>query len=373
MDSGKSSNKQVYLTSHRNYEKRVKKKFMNTIENIRWNEITSNDIEGQGWKDTEYPFDRLPLHAKELVSEALWRMKVSTNGMNVTFTTNSTSISVRWQLGDEQLGENNFNVCAFSGVDLYSKNPDTGKWQWAGFPWHNQIVDQNPCVTLREDLSPVEREWRLYFPHRNKLERLEIGVDETADFTLIPPRSDKPFVYYGSSIIHGAYAGRAGTGVANLLARRFDLPLINLGFSGAARMEAGVAALLTELDPEFYIIDPLPNMEADEVKENTEKFIEILCGKRSNTDVFMISDVPISHFWLYPEMQEQFELKNRLYYEIIQKMQARFSNLHYICGREFFGSDNEGTIDGIHPNDCGFMRMTDALEQKIREQSSNPV
>jgi lysophospholipase L1-like esterase len=288
--------------------------------------------------------------------------------MCVSFKTDSTSISAKWRLGFAQLGEDSFNICSFSGVDLYCRNETSGSWQWAGAPGHKQIADQNPSVTLRSDLPEKMREWRLYFPQRNWLQTLAIGVDESSSFTLAPPRSSKGFVYYGSSIVHGAYAGRAGTGAPNLLARRLELPLINLGFSGAARMETDMSKLLAELDPEFFLIDPLPNMTPELVSQNAEAFIEFLCAAKRDTDVFMVSDAPIAYSWLYPKMQDEYRLKNKGYFDIFQRLKIRHPKLHYIDGQEFLGSDFEGTIDGVHPNDCGCMRMADILESNIRRE-----
>jgi len=332
----------------------------------RWISVVPSDLEGQGWKDTVFPFDRLPRRAQGRVPDDIWNMGQSTTGMCVFFQTDSSSIAARWTLGLEQLGSESFNLCSFSGVDLYGYDETSQTWRWAGAPGFQQIADRHPEVELRTGLPPKKRRWRLYLPLRNRLEKLEIGIDAEAEWTLIPPRSVRPLVYYGSSIIHGAYAGRAGLGVPNLLARRLDRPLINLGFSGAARMEESMATLLAELDPEFFLIDPLPNMTFEPVSRNAEKFIEVLGTAKAQTDIFMISDAPLTYSWLYPSLQAEFTRKNEAYRKIYRRLKPHYPKLHYLDGREFFGVDGEGTTDGIHPNDCGFMRMTEVLERKIR-------
>jgi len=36
-------------------------------------------------------------------------------------------------------------------------------------------------------------------------------------------------------------------------------------------------------------------------------------------------------------------------------------------GDNLIGSDNEGSTDGIHPNDLGFSRLSEAIEKKVNE------
>ena len=40
---------------------------------IRWYDIRTLGVEGQGWADTEKPFDRLPARAKASVREPVWQ------------------------------------------------------------------------------------------------------------------------------------------------------------------------------------------------------------------------------------------------------------------------------------------------------------
>ncbi|MBU6179662.1 MAG: hypothetical protein KGR69_08345, partial [Verrucomicrobia bacterium] len=39
----------------------------------------------------------------------------------------------------------------------------------------------------------------------------------------------------------------------------------------------------------------------------------------------------------------------------------------YVEGEGLLGDDTEGTTDGSHPNDLGFMRQADALEPHLRK------
>jgi len=41
--------------------------------------------------------------------------------------------------------------------------------------------------------------------------------------------------------------------------------------------------------------------------------------------------------------------------------------LFHLEGADLLGDDGEGTVDGSHPNDLGFMRQADAFEPVLRQ------
>ena len=49
---------------------------------------------------------------------------------------------------------------------------------------------------------------------------------------------------------------------------------------------------------------------------------------------------------------------------------AGVKQLHYLCGDLLLGGDTEGTTDGSHPNDLGFLRQADAFEPVLRQALS---
>ena len=46
---------------------------------------------------------------------------------------------------------------------------------------------------------------------------------------------------------------------------------------------------------------------------------------------------------------------------------AGVKKLHYLAGDLLLGHDTEGTTDGSHPNDLGFLRQADAFEPVLRQ------
>lgn len=334
-----------------------------TEKSINWHTLSPDDFEGKGWKKTEAPFDRLPAKIKEALPK-VWGLSHSSTGMCVHFDTNSTSIHAKLTLGSDQLGEANFNICSHSGVDLYCYDSNENRWRWAAAATHSTIKDQDPEIKLVSPLTSEVRHWRMYMPLRNQLLKISIGVDDGSEFKVVPPRCEAPLVYYGTSIVHGAFTIRSGLGIAQRVSRKLDMPLINLGFSGAAKMEKEMAELLAELNAGIFIVDPYHNLSPEDIENNAEEFINILCTAKPDTPTFVLGAPQLLNSWLYPDVKEDQDKKTILLGKICRRMMRKYSNLHYFKGENFYGSD-EVSLDGVHPNDEAFANMSKILTKKI--------
>jgi len=335
------------------------------LKELKWFNAIEWGCEGKGWSDTRQPYDRLPGRAEQLVPAEVWRLSHSPTGMCVHFNTDSSEIHIRWKLGSEQLGEDNFNIISFSGMDLYVH--DGASWRWAASTPHFQVKDTSPEVCMIEGLPSGMRRCRVYLPQRNPVLNVEFGVAPEAAFEPVPPRRNPALVYYGTSIVHGAFTARSGLGCPQILARELDLPLVNLGFSGSARMEPELAALFAELDAALFLIDPLANMDAKQVKERAEPFLRILCGKRPDVPVFQIESPQPFGAWIKPGDVAAHREKIAVYRAAFAALKREgVGNLNFIDASGFYGEDNDASTDYVHPNDLGHRRMSEGLLPAIR-------
>jgi len=324
---------------------------------LQWFDVRDWGIEGKGWIDTRHYYERLPRRAEKLLPD-LWQMSRHSTGFSCEFETDAPEIHARWVLLMEQLDEPNMNRATFSGLDLYAR--EKGTWRWAGAAVNHKSPRASDCLVT--DMKPLKRRFRLYLPLRNPVVRLEIGAPRGAKFTPIPPRTMKPLVYYGSSIVHGAYASRPGVVHPSILGRWLNLPVINLGFSGLAKMHEPMAHLLAELKPAVFVLDPLPNMDDELVKERADKFLRILCQAHSDTPVVMVEDFPLTHAWIRPAHLQTHRAKWKTFSRIYRKLKDDgHSSLHYVEGLHSIGDDSVGTVDGVHPNDIGYERLAKNL------------
>lgn len=329
---------------------------------LKWRDARDFTVEGKGWTETRHFYDRLPVKAEKLVRPEVWRLAQNSAGVSVRFVTDADSIFVRWKLRSPNLALPNMTAAAVSGVDLYVK--EKGNWRWAGVgkPDKSSINEQK----IVGNMSPRSREFLLYLPLYNGVESVEIGLPENAAVAAAAPqpKTVKPIVFYGTSIVQGASASRAGMAYPAILSRKINRPVINLGFSGNGKMEAEIAELLVEIDAAVYVIDCLPNLSSKaEVEERTPRLIEILRRRRPATPIVLVENIA------YPDVYIE-QRKNKIYLEKNAALRAVYQrlllsgvkNLQYIPAANLIGNDSEATIDGVHPTDLGFVRMVGVFE-----------
>lgn len=321
---------------------------------LLWHNAESLTIEGKGWQDTEDFFDRLPLKAKGVVRDPVWSLSKSSAGISVHFTSNTPSLAVRW---DSCGAMDHMAATGVSGVDLYVRHE--GKWQWlaTGRPLKESNESQ-----LFQDIPAAEREYMLNMPLYRPVRNVKIGVPEGFELKASAPRQGKPVVFYGTSITQGGCASRPGMCYSAIIGRKLDMPVINLGFSGNGIMEPEVMDLLCELDPSVYVLDNLPNMQKDRIELVEEQAIRKLRAARPDTPIVLIDNIFYSNAFLLSARMERYQTSNAAQYAIYEKLVAEgMKGLYYIKDNGLIGADNEGTVDGTHLTDLGYMRFAEAV------------
>ena len=333
--------------------------------NVDWHDVTQWGVEGRAWPSMDRLrwFHRLPAAAQKTVTSAVWNLSRDSAGMMVRFRTDATAIHVHYKVTKAALGMPHMPATGVSGVDLYARD-DAGKWRWVQV---SRPATQEIKAEVIKDLAPGFREYAAYLPLYNGVEFLHIGVTKGARFEGLAPREAKPVVFYGTSITHGACASRPGMVHTAILGRRFDRPVINLGFSGNGRMDPAVGELLTEIDAAVYVIDCLPNMQPADVTAKCIPLVKQLRAARPNTPIVLVEDRRFTNDWITPN-KKKFHDDNhaalKAAYEQLNK--EGVTKLSYIPGDALYGTDTEGATDASHANDLGFMRQADVFEPIIR-------
>jgi hypothetical protein len=252
-----------------------------------------------------------------------------------------------------------------SGLDLYLW--DKGGWHWVG----GGRPDKSPTneKVMVKGLVPGRREFLLYLPLYNGVEELKIGVPASATIVPAPRRPEalKPVVFYGTSILQGGCASRPGMAYPAILGRRVGREHINLGFSGNAWSEPEIAQFLAELNPAVYVLDPLPNMKEEWVVPRIGQLVRLLRQAHPKTPIVLVENVAYTEGEYVASRGERYKKSNARLREIYQQLrQAGDKNLFYVPAADLLGTDGEGTVDGTHATDLGFMRMADAVEPALR-------
>ena len=336
-------------------------------------------IEGTAIADSlkESPYDRLPISYKEKVREPVWDLSKASAGITVRFHSNSTSINLKWTVLND-LDMPHMASTGIKGIDLYTKY--NNKWRYvttAGAlvglkTYQNKSIPADSIneYELIKNMSPDFREYKLFLPLYDGVTKLEVGIDSRASIEKASPNPVKPIVFYGTSITQGGCASRPGMAHTNIISRKLDVDCINYGFSGNGRMETPIVKLISEIDAHFYVIECMQNMDSEQVSERVRPLVDMIRTNHPFTPIVLVENMMYTMAFLDQTIktrliQENAALKNE-YDKIIK---SDIPNIFYIKDNKDFLLDNEGTVDGVHLTDLGFLRYADYLIENFKKNS----
>ncbi len=337
----------------------------NASGDIDWYDVTDWGVEGRILPSEERKswFDRFPASAEGLVTGSVWSLSRDSAGMVARFKTNARSIHVHYKTTKDKLAMPHMPATGVSGVDLYARD-DQGHWKWVQV---TKPANQEVKAEIIKGLAEGEREYAAYLPLYNGVQFMKMGVPKGSSFQGLPPR-EKPIVFYGTSITHGACASRPGIVHTGILGRKLDVPVVNLGFSGNGKMDAAVGDFLMRVDALAYVIDCLPNMQAAEVTSKCGPLVLQLRRAQPTTPIVLVEDRRFTNDWILPSQRMHHTEKHRALRAIYDKLIADgVKSLYYIEGDHLYGDDTEGATDASHASDLGFMRQAEVFEPVLRK------
>ncbi|RYU92769.1 SGNH/GDSL hydrolase family protein [Emticicia agri] len=336
-----------------------------------WNpaQATFPVIEGRAWHtDLVRPYDRLPAKAEKTVRPAVWSLGQNTAGEYIRFTTNATEITIRYQISKAK-SMDHMPATGVSGVDLYALDANNN-WQWIRGAYSFGDTVQYKFTNVISNV-PI-KEFRLYLPLYNMPKWMQIGTPKDKDFTPLQVSNEQPLVLYGTSIMQGACASRPGLAWTNILGRKLNLPIINLGFSGNGRLEQPVIDLLNETNARLFVLDCQPNLvdkkvyPGADIENRIRTSVKSLQAKHPDVPILLVE-----HCCGVPEVGVDTTFFNRYTWssEVMNKTfttlkKEGIKNIHLLTAADI-GFDSASTVDGTHPTDIGMMKYADAYEKAI--------
>lgn len=296
------------------------------------------------------------------IPQEVKRLLTHPAGLFVSFKTNSDVIWAKWCVGNKRVS-NNMTAIAQKGLDLYIKKG--GKWQFAGVgkPDITQTCNEYKIV---ENMDNSEKECLLYLPLWDEVKDLQVGVSPNATIEELPNPFQKRILIYGSSIAHGASASRSGMAYPARLSRNTGLNFINLGLSGAAKMEYAVADMLSGIDADAYILDCVPNSSPDEIKARTAYLVNSIRYKHKTAPIIVVQSVIREHGYFNKNVGNWVKDQNAQIAKQVADLQKNgVKNLYFIMADNLLGSEHDATVDGTHPNDLGFDKMIQKMQPII--------
>ena len=289
-------------------------------------------------------------------------------GLAIGFMTNSSVIAAEWEVKPDKPSPN-LSAIAHKGLDLYIER--NGIWEFAGVGKPELNSTRSKSIIVQE-MDDTPKKCLLYLPLFSETKTLKIGVEEGSEIVALPYPFEKKVLVYGSSIVHGAEASRAGTTYVAKLSRRAGIDFINLGFSGNARMENSMADCLADIKADAYILDCVPNATAQQISERTAYLVETIRNKHPEAPIIVMQSIAMDIGNFNLKIKSDLRIKDETIRNEVEKLCKRgVKKLYFIEGKDLIGKDHEGTGDGIHPNDLGFERMAAYLEPKLMEILNN--
>ena len=322
------------------------------------------DVYGLYEYRTEPIFHRLPTEVGEATSAGVAKLERECAGGRVRFCTDSPYVAI--SVESVKLGRTSHTPLeASGGFDLYEDYPNglsKSRFAKAFQPPYSTELTYEQCVDVG---APKLRYFTLNFPLHSVVKNVYIGLSDQA--TLgggLHYRNRRPVVVYGSSIVHGTGPSRPGLAYTNMLTRRMNLDVRNIGFSGRAKAEEAIVNYLSEMEMSIFVCDydhNAPNV--DHLRATHLPMYKRFRESQPDTPYVMISrpDVLIN-----PAGAAR--LRDVIVDTFRYAREQGDKNVYYIDGESFFLGkvEEDCTIDRIHPNDMGNSLMADGVEHTLR-------
>lgn len=300
-------------------------------------------------------FRRVPAEVADKVSEGVAGLCRCTAGGRVRFVTDSPFIAINTKLCAQQ----RMPHMAFAGsvgFDMYVDRRYHGTFMppVASTPGYESILN----VSGGEHLIEIN------MPLYGGVTEFYIGLHENSTLKNPPEYSIKePIVYYGSSITQGGCASRPGNSYQNIITRVLDAEQINLGFSGNAKGETAVAEYIASLSMSAFVLDYDHNAPSNEhLKETHYPFYKTVREKHPDLPIVLLTR---PKFHLAPFEVERLEIVRATYERALTEGDK---NIYFIPGPELISPETveTATVDGVHPNDSGFVSMATKLQEVLK-------
>jgi len=329
-------------------------------------------LTGFPWFEQNHLYRRLPLKPTLPLPESVDNLAWHTAGGQVAFKTDSTRIAIKVNLRSTDLFDH-MPPTGRRGFDLYRGKP--GHTQYVSTTRFKAPAKAYDASLLKLDKPKVDN-YTINFPLYEGIKELWIGLDKGARLQ-VPPAfaSPNPAVVYGTSITQGGCASRPGMAYPNILSRCLNRPIINLGFSGSAKLEPNVAHHMAAASsyPALLVIDADANCTAVLQKERLAPFIEILRQAHPRAPILVISRQPYAMDALSATYHKDRLLRARIQEHTVRRLRKQGDrHIHFLDGFTLIPEATfEATVDGVHMTDLGFWQMADALEPVFKRLLGN--
>ncbi len=310
----------------------------------------------------ESAFKRLPDDLGKAVNDGVASLYLHTAGGRVRFSTNSGSVAIRCRMPSITRFAH-MPLTGTSGFDLYLDQGSTSRYKASFVP---PVDMQDGYEAIIQFPDKRLRQITINFPLYNPVDTLHIGLEENSQVGFgLSYAYDKPVLYYGSSITQGGCASRPGNSYQAIISRMLNCDHINLGFSGSGKAEENIVSYMAGLEKSVFVCDYDHNAPDSAYLAATHE--KLFLKFREITPDLPVILVTLPDF----ERNETESIKRRdiIYQTYIKAINNGDKNIYYVDGEHLFKDANRDccTVDGVHPNDAGFLRMAEVIGRYVEK------
>ena len=313
---------------------------------------------------TPKPFTRVDTEKYHFEDKVIERYANYSTGLMVVFSTDSKTIAAKWKTSSANAGYNMTSIVC-KGLDLYIKKD--GKWIFAGVgsPKMGQAPYNEHSGTIVANMPEGTKECLLYLPLFDRIDALEIGVDEDASIAAMENPFRHKIVFKGSSVTHGASASRPGMTYPARFGRDNGFYVCNLGFSGKSKLQKEYARIIADTQADAFVFDAFSNPLADEINERFDDFVDIIRAAHPDTPLIFLQTERRETRNFNMAMEAREAAKQKAAEDQIRERMKTDRHMYFITSEDFLGHEHIATADGSHPTDLGFTYMLESISPKI--------
>lgn len=329
-------------------------------KNIRFYDVRRTPFSLHGFCGGVGGFRRLPEDVAEAANDGVKLLATNTAGGRVRFSTDSSYVAIKAVM-KTVTNFPHMTLAGSSGFDLFVENTCQSRYAGTFMPPVG-MTDGYESILYFQNRG--QRSLTIDFPLYNDVSALYVGLEEGAS---IGPgeayRFVKPVVYYGSSITQGGCASRPGNSYQAIIARRLNADYINLGFSGSAHGENVLAEYIASLGASVFVCDYDHNApDAAYLAATHARFFETV---RAGAPLLPVIFVTRPDYERDPA--ESADRRAVIHETFINARRRGDRKVWFVDGERLFGEDGYDvcTVDGVHPNDAGFVRMARVIGDAV--------
>lgn len=153
-----------------------------------------------------------------------------------------------------------------------------------------------------------------------------------------------------------------------ILTRHFNREFINLGFSANAQLDYEIAEIIGDKASSLIILDFMANVDSKLIESKLDSFYTIIRRKAPETPILIVEKTIFPQTELDTKFRDVVDKTNATLNEVYHTLISRGEkNVYLVSSLGMIGQDNEGTVDGVHFTDLGFMRYAEYLSPYIRK------